>query len=102
MATHMSREGREQDILKFLHRNWLMNEQRVSLGEYARFAGISKSPHLRNIFASMFDHGLVEMIAENYRATVVYVFKPNYEHISKFYPQIKAILTDMGWQEQLL
>ena len=102
MATYVSREERIADILKFLHSNWLVNEQRVSIGEYARFARMSKSPHLRQIFLHLLDAGMVEVIPEKYRATVVYVFKPNYEHIAKFYPEIKRILMDIGWQEALL
>jgi hypothetical protein len=102
MATRMDREGRIEDILKFLHRNWLMNQRRMSLGEYARFAGISKSPHLRNVFEDMLDRGVIDIKGDNYRNTVIYTFKPNYDYISKYYPKLNQVLTTIGGQEQLL
>jgi hypothetical protein len=98
----MDRAGRVKDILLFLHRNYLVNGQWVTIGEYARFATISKSPHLRQIFKQLSDEKIITFQVENYKATVMQTFAVDYEHVSKLYPHIKKILMDIGWQEELL
>lgn len=100
----MDRVGRALDICAFLHRNYLVNGQWATVGEYARFAGISKSPHLIGLFHEMLDQGLITVQQEPYRATVMYTFAVNYQHVEKSYPQVKKELIErVGvWQEVLL
>lgn len=102
MATYLDRAGRVKDILLFLHRNYLINGQWVTVGEYARFAAISKSPHLRQIFKQLEAEKIVTSQQENYKATFMKTFKVDYDNVSKVYPHIRQILMEIGWQEGLL
>jgi len=101
MAKKMTGQGREMDILAFLHRNRIVNDQWVTVGEYARFAGISRSPYLTKVFNNLIDRCWLSMQQEPYRATVMYTFSPNYEHIEKYYPEVKTELIQKvgAWKE---
>jgi len=100
----MDREGRSLDIACFLHRNYLVSGQWVTVGEYARYANISASPHLRGIFAELLDTGVVTVQEEPYRATVRYTFRLNYEQINEFFQRLKVQITQRvgAWQDALL
>ncbi len=101
---HMKREDRALDVACFMHRNYLVNGQWITVGEYARFANVSPSPHLRGLFAEMLDAGILTMQAEPYKATTKYTFALNYEHIEEgWFQSLKlAITKKVGrWQEKL-
>ena len=104
MEKYMDREGRALDIACFLHRNYMMSRRWVTVGEYARYAGISASPHLRGLFAELLDLCVVTVREEPYKKTVKYTFALNYDHVSEFYTQLKQqIVNKVGtWQEKLL
>jgi hypothetical protein len=102
MTRYMERAGRVKDILLFLHRNYLVNGQWVSVGEYARFARVSKSPHLRQIFAQLCAEKIITFQDEPYKATIARTFAIDYESVTKLYPHIRQILMEIGWQESLL
>lgn len=103
MPKKMSLRERELDIMAFLHRNYLVNEQWITVGEYARFAQLSKSPYLSSMFHGLLDKGAVTMQQEPYRATICYTFALNYEKIEACYPHIKhEMITRVGgWQERV-
>ena len=103
MAKKMSGSQRELDIMAFLHRNYLVDEQWVTVGEYARFAQLSKSPYLSSMFRGLLDEGLITVQQEPYRATICYTFALNYEKIEACYPHLKheMIARVGGWQERL-
>jgi hypothetical protein len=100
----MDRAGRVLDICAFLHRNYLVNEQWVTVGEYARYAQMSVSPHLRGIFTWMLDNHILTMQPEPYRAGVMYTFALDYKAIEQ--PDAAWLKDEMirrvGWQEGLL
>lgn len=104
MSKKMSARERELDLMAFLHRNYLVNEQWVTVGEYARFAKLSKSPYLTSVFKGLLDKGLLTMQQEPYRATVMYTFALNYRKIEACYPDEKhEMITRVGaWQESPL
>jgi SOS-response transcriptional repressor LexA len=98
----MNGAGRVKDILLFLHREYLMTGMSQTVGEYARFAGMAKSPHLRNMFSELVRENILTMKPETYKSTVMYVYKINYPYVSKYIPHIRAILMEIGGQEELL
>jgi len=104
MAKKMSAEERQLDIMAFLHRNYLASGQWVTVGEYARFAKLSRSPYLTSVFSGLLDARLITMQEEPYRATVMYTFALNYEKIERFNPHIKQEMINRvgSWQERLI
>lgn len=104
MAKKLLRGERELDIMAFLHRNYLMSGQWVTVGEYARFAGITRSPYLQTMFAKLLDEGMITMQQEPYKAVVKYTFALNYDKINACYPHTKhEMIARVGsWQESLI
>lgn len=104
MAKKMSRSERQLDIMAFLHRNRLVNDQWVTVGEYARFAQVSRSPYLSSLFHDLLDEGMIEMQKEPYRATWMFTFSLNYKKIEDYYPHTKHEMVNRvgAWQGELL
>ena len=101
MATYLDRVGRVKDILLFLHREKMASDSWSSVGDYARFAGISKSPHLKQMFGQLWREGIIRKEEVDYRATIMHLYQIDYANVSKLYPHIRQILMEIGWQEEL-
>jgi hypothetical protein len=101
-AAKMSKGERQLHLMAFLHRNYMVNRQWVTIGEYARFALISRSPYIQSVFAELLDEGMILMQQEPYRATIKYTFALNYEKIEACYPHTKhEMITRVGgWKER--
>lgn len=98
----MKADDRVVDVCAFLHRNYLVNEQWVTTGEYARFARLSNSPYLRGVFSRLLDWGVLEVQEEPYKASKKFTFRLNYKAFeSEDASWLKsAIMQKVGyWQE---
>lgn len=98
---YMDRAGRELDICKFINSHYVRFGAMPTLGDYARHAHVSKSPHLRAIFFEMIDSAVLIVEQKPYRATIKYVFGLNYEYIKEFVPTLYREIAKHGFPESL-
>jgi hypothetical protein len=96
------REGRRIDILLFMHRNYMVSGQWITVGDYARHASISTSPYIRHEFAELEALHVITSQTEPYKATWQRTYALAYEQIAIEFPDLKTALSEFGWQERLI
>jgi hypothetical protein len=80
----------------------MVSDEGSTVGQYARKAGISASPHLRGIYKELLEANILIKTSVNYKAVRMDLYEINRDTVSELYPDIREFLTEIGWQERLL